>query len=311
MGEYSFYRIDESRYIDLITISKSAFGIDPGLSYYEMKGRTRQFGEPFLGYIAYHSSGEPAAFYGVYAHPVIHEGKQYSAAQSGDTMTHKNHTGKGLFITLAKMTYDLAAKNGLSFVFGFPNDNSYPGFAKKLNWVFPEKLKEYRQKVGTLPFAKLAKKVLFIRSLYNIYSKIIFSFYRPDKLSFQNSANENNNLTVLHSDDFVKYKSFSGCRLVKIGSVHAWIRVDGFLFIGDIEKNLTVDIAVINKKIRQLAFFLGADVIIFQTSPDTYFDKAFGSILKSKDAYQVGYINFNSELPLEKIKFVMADFDTF
>src|SRR6478609_7777542 len=90
-NDYRFERINESHYVDLCRISRSAFGFDPGLSFYQNKNKTGSFGERHLGYIAYSATGEPAAFYGVYAHPVEYNGKIISAVQSGDTMTHKNH----------------------------------------------------------------------------------------------------------------------------------------------------------------------------------------------------------------------------
>lgn len=46
------------------------------------------------------------------------------------TVTHPSHRGKGLFKTLAKITYDYASKNGYEYVIGVANDNSYPGYIK-------------------------------------------------------------------------------------------------------------------------------------------------------------------------------------
>src|SRR5262245_30887010 len=122
--EYRFEQVSEASYEDLCYISRSAFGLDPGPDFYRQKNRTEAFGDTHLGYLAYSTSGEPAAFYGVYSCLVECNGKIHRAAQSGDTMTHKNHTGKGLFTRLARMTYDLARQKGVEFVFGSPNYNS-------------------------------------------------------------------------------------------------------------------------------------------------------------------------------------------
>jgi hypothetical protein len=56
------------------------------------------------------------------------------ACQSLDTITDKNHRGKGLFIALANNVYSLAKKNNYKFVYGFPNGSSVHGFTKKLKW---------------------------------------------------------------------------------------------------------------------------------------------------------------------------------
>lgn len=46
------------------------------------------------------------------------------------TVTHPEYRGRGLFKTLAKMTYDHARDNGYEFVVGVANANSFPGFMK-------------------------------------------------------------------------------------------------------------------------------------------------------------------------------------
>lgn len=308
---YYFKRLDESLYDDLTSISKSAFGFDPGRNYYANKNKTSSFGASFLGFIAYSSEHEPAAFYGVYACPVAYMGKTYVAAQSGDTMTHRDHTGKGLFTTLARMTYELAEKEGVSFIFGFPNYNSYPGFVKKLQWTCPANLMEFRQKVFTLPLAKIAKKLPVLNKLYKGYCSFVLGRYKSPVETFENSAAGKDSISIKRTAEFIRYKSVSGCKLVKIDDRNLWIKLDGFLVIGDIEKKEFLDIKKLNKKIRSLAFWLGADVIVFQVTPDSYWYEKFNTILVPKQAFPFGYLSLDNKLPLEKLSFVMGDADTF
>lgn len=56
------------------------------------------------------------------------------ALQSIDTLTDTHHRGKGLFIKLANRLFAEEVKNGFGLIYGFPNDNSAPGFFKKLGW---------------------------------------------------------------------------------------------------------------------------------------------------------------------------------
>ncbi|MEO5891604.1 MAG: GNAT family N-acetyltransferase [Ferruginibacter sp.] len=71
------------------------------------------------------------------AMPVIFtiNGVKNNALQSIDTITDEAHRGKGLFPRLANKLYDDAAESGFELVYGFPNENSAPGFFKKLKWV--------------------------------------------------------------------------------------------------------------------------------------------------------------------------------
>ncbi len=55
-------------------------------------------------------------------------------ALSFDTMTHPDYRRQGIFETLAKAVYAEAHSDGIDIVHGFPNQFSYPGFMRKLDW---------------------------------------------------------------------------------------------------------------------------------------------------------------------------------
>lgn len=308
---YLFKRLSPELYPDLIYISKSAFGFDPGVNYYIDKNRTEKFGPSNLGYIAYSNQGEPAAFYGVYSQPLIIDGKKLLAAQSGDTMTHKNHTGKGLFIQLAKMTYQLATENSISFIFGFPNNNSYPGFVKKLAWNCPYKLHDYRIKVLTLPICKAVKKIAILKPFYNIYKSFIFNLFSRRGKLFQSSVLEKGVGGLERNCDFLDYKIKGGAILREIEKCSILIKTDGFLFLGDIERNENIDYSILIKKLKRMCFWAGIDIIIFQASPGVFLDKKLSVFLKNTDAYYMGYLNLDNKFDPESFKFVFADIDTF
>lgn len=308
---YTFKRLNPDLYLDLIYISKSAFNINPGIEYYTRKNKTDDFGPTHLGFIAYSKEGEPAAFYGVYAIPMEINGKHVLAAQSGDTMTHKNHMGKGLFVRLAKMTYELAKESGVDFIFGFPNNNSYPGLSGKLEWTCPYKLKEFRIKVRTIPLSKIAKKVKLFSPLYRLYSSIIFSLFSEKGESFPSSVIEAGIGGVRRTSNYMDYKTFNGAFLRKLDACSIWFNVDGFLFLGDVQRKENVDYPKMLKKIRQICFWAGIDVIIFQSSPGSFLTTQFSKYLTSTDAFYMGYLNLSKKYNPEDFKYVFGDVDTF
>lgn len=61
-------------------------------------------------------------------------GRIVAGAQSLDTMTHPEFRGQGLFVKLADHCYQQAVAEGCAMVYGFPNENSYPGFTRRLNF---------------------------------------------------------------------------------------------------------------------------------------------------------------------------------
>ena len=72
--------------------------------------------------------------YAIIPMPLILDTCVYSSYLSMTTMVSPTHQGMGLFTNLAKITYEAASDQGVDFVFGFPNNQSAPGFTKKLGW---------------------------------------------------------------------------------------------------------------------------------------------------------------------------------
>lgn len=64
------------------------------------------------------------------------DGRVTNGILSMATVTHPDYRGRGLFKTLAKMTYDCARDNGYEFVIGVANANSFPGFMKYFPFQF-------------------------------------------------------------------------------------------------------------------------------------------------------------------------------
>ncbi|MFM7054493.1 MAG: GNAT family N-acetyltransferase [Bacteroidota bacterium] len=309
---YQIFRLTESHYKDLVLISQSAFGITTSIEYYKLKNYTVAFdGIPNLGYIAYSENSEPAAFYGVFFCQMILGDKVIAAAQSGDTMTHKSHIGKGLFTKLAELTYELCRHNGIAFVFGFPNYNSYPGFSKKLQWEFPGKLREYRLRVFTLPFAKVAKKIPAFNFIYNPYKSIVNSFFKAVNTSVKSSVIDDVHGGVERSKPFVKYKmDVTGSYILNFGKAVLWVKTDGFLFVGDIKLN-GESFGQAFKRLKLYARMIGADTIVFQTTENTPLDKHFSSVVSPVEGLPWGFRRLTTEVEPSLFRYVTADIDTF
>lgn len=62
-------------------------------------------------------------------------GKETRLAFSCDTMIHPEYRRQGMFYALAREVYDhLETQHNINRVWGFPNNQSLPGFTKKLGW---------------------------------------------------------------------------------------------------------------------------------------------------------------------------------
>lgn len=311
MSEYTFVRVSSDNLTHLQLLYKVAFNAVVSIDFFKKKFDTSAMGAEWLGYIAFDEKGTPAAYYGVFPCVCDYFGEKILVAQSGDTMTHPEHRGKGLFIQLAKKTYDLARNNGVKFIFGFPNSNSYPGFVKKLNWLHKEDLNIYNLKISTVPLAKIAKKINFLQPLYAFYCRAILSFYISKDKCFNNSVCNEFYAGIRHDKLFFDYKNYYESYVLRIQNKKVWVKFDGRLWIGDIEKLSKMEFEIVIKTLKRIAFFCGADNIVFHGSPKTDLELLFSQVYKVDFNSPIGYLNFDERIKVDSVKYHSADFDTF
>ncbi|MCW3076247.1 MAG: hypothetical protein JWO32_856 [Bacteroidetes bacterium] len=75
-----------------------------------------------------------------------------------NTATGKAHQGKGLFLKLAKATYEEASRQGFEFVIGVANQNSTHGFINKLGFKLINKL-EVKVYMGSVNEKKISENI--------------------------------------------------------------------------------------------------------------------------------------------------------
>ena len=88
-----------------------------------------------VGFDALAPDGALAAHYVTIPVQYQRGGQPERGLLSLNTATHPAHQGKGLFTKLAASTYQAAADAGFGFVIGVANQNSTPGFLKKLGFT--------------------------------------------------------------------------------------------------------------------------------------------------------------------------------
>ena len=116
---------------------------------------------------------------------------------------------------------------------------------------------------------------------------------------------------IYRSSDYTKYKKFNHNHIITIAGKTAWVKTDGAFLIGDIEPVEKKDVKLIISKLKRLAFLLGCNKILFAVAKDTVWDLLLKGEMEHSEGIYVGYRDFNSGIPLENIKYMMADYDTF
>lgn len=309
--EYQIKPLSSETISDLKILYKAVFGNTYTEKQILEKYDTDYLGEKYFGHIAYYKN-EPVAFHGAIPIQMKHNNQLELAAQYGDAMTLKNHTGKGLFSKLGKLTDAQLQAEGIKFVWGFPNQNSEYGYIHKLNWKYKECMKGFRFQIRTLPIEKIIKKTGILSNWYTKFIRQKFSKYEvTNRISGSVFLNENC-VSVNRNQEYYRYKSFGNNFSIKINDTLFWIKIHHGLLIGDVEISTIENFDSALEKLKQVACSVGVTEIIFQASPNT----VLAELLQSKtniqfESWKVGYKNFNSDFPLESLKFTFGDLDTF
>jgi predicted acetyltransferase len=121
---------DEHKILDLFS---EVFGKEMSLKVWKWRFVENPFGRGIIKLLF--DKGKLIGHYAIIPMKVKVSDGVIDAAFSMTTMTHPDYRGRGIFPLLGEETYQEANRKGIKFVFGFPNQNSYDGFVKKLNWL--------------------------------------------------------------------------------------------------------------------------------------------------------------------------------
>ncbi len=92
--------------------------------------------------------------------------REYTCYQSCHTATHPKHQGRKVFANLINYAKEYLKAKGAGFIFGVPNDNSYPIFIKKLAFT------ETPQLVVRIPNIPIIKNLFFNRQSSSLVTQL-------------------------------------------------------------------------------------------------------------------------------------------
>jgi len=310
---YQFVRISDATLGDLARLMDSVYGSETDLSALRAKYDTRELGGQYLGYLAYaKNETSAAAYYGVFPCRLAIDGKIYLGSQSGDTMTHADHRGKGLFAKLARLTYTLAQSEGIACVFGFPNPASYPGFIKNLEWKHAYDMVAINIVTPTLPLNLAARRSTRLAG----WQKRAFEWaahvlFRQADDAVASSVMFDKAAGVARDTEFLKYKKGSGLFL-QCGQARMFVKYDGDICIGDlIDLSGGPDGRAAIRKLRFLGVLTGLPRIKCYASPESRLCTILRGAGFSRTSLAYGWRDFSTGLDLSKLQFTYFDYDTF
>jgi len=308
-GQYSINRLNSVNLPDLEKLYTTVYKKLPVSGFFSRKYNTSFTAAMYTGFIAYNGAQLPIAFYGVIPCFIQLNDEPMLAAQSADTMTHPDYRNKGLFVELALLTFDLCRDEGIKLLFGFPNQNSLPGFVNKLGWQVAERMHCFIVPTGSFNWRRLFRKLLVAGKLYVAYSQKFLKKYSVPQFGVENSVFADGFGGVLRNSQYLEYKTYSATRVIKIEGTTLWIKAGNELLIGDVL--LSDDFNSIMARLKKLTRKLGLKEIHFHASPGTTLHTLFSGHFGSIPSFPVIFKDLAGDTAFDKIKFTTADIDTF
>jgi GNAT superfamily N-acetyltransferase len=211
--------------------------------------------------LAINTKEEVVGFYCVLLQDYFIGGKLFHGSISLSTLVREDYRGMGIFTILAQECFKECLKKGVKFTLGFPNQNSYPGFIKKLGFSdlgeLPLLIKPY--KLSNLVRKKLNSKLagIFIRPidfLINLFNKDGSGDLDDDAIdSFHNlfwqKAREKYQIVANRDKRFINWRTNWPGRKYKYFCVKKNNKVEGYIILGllktdEIKNGLIVDFVV-------------------------------------------------------------------
>lgn len=310
-SEYKVIRASEDNIHLLSWMFKDSKNADVSAEYLKKKFNTAYAGCTYLAHFAIDNNDKPAAFFCLYPCFVQINGNVFKAAQSADIITHHNHQRKGLFGMLGRITEKVAIEEGITQLFAFPNENSFPGFVRSLGWHHAGKFINFSQKVKAFPLRRLLFK-LRLKVLYDFYVKMLTGKRLLKANDFIGSVPSLSGDSGFRNSEFYKYKvSYNPSFFLAYGGIKLWLKIDGALRVGDITPDEKVGPAEVIEVLRKLTKRLGLEEFSFRVSEGSFWHKKLKGFMHEEDGVNIVYSDLNNRDHCVFLNFTVGDADVF
>lgn len=307
--EYTFQRLTPEHAGDLQRLYKRVFGKKASIEQIRKKYDTSYLGKSWYGYFAFHNN-EPVAFFGVIPVMLNYNGAKELSAQIVDAMTDPSHGRKGLYTQLAFKTFELLQLDGVSSIWGFPNQISEVIVLNKWGFSIDQRVKGYVLNAPENFSGKLLRK-LHPRFAVKGKLRLLEPFKYYGKFSGL-MAGAPDAVSIERADEYMSYKSAGGNFIIRINDVLFWVKPDNGLLIGDVEADSPEQLKKAIIRLWDLQKRYKAGPLVFQSIPGTMLTDVLEDLAdQTFDSWGVCYKTFSSEFPLERLFVTLGDIDTF
>jgi GNAT superfamily N-acetyltransferase len=302
---YRLKRVDNSDFPAIKELFWKVFKKKVSLHYLENKYDTSYVGIKYICSIAYYED-IPVAFYGAIPQKFTNNEREIFVAHACDSYTLPNHQRKGLHNALAKFAYEIMKENDMKYVYAFHSENTYRS-TKKLGWKEHKHLQRFHIKTNTLPVAKVLNKFR-----WNNFYDLFFSKKVSQKAIEKLTSEHKDKFRLQFTNDFINYKnSFNTHYCIELEGCVFWMKIQAIMHVGMFyaPSNLALQKAI--KKLQRKAFLIGITEFLFQVDATSTMAKQLQTIVKPKESWLAGYLDFDPEIDLKDFIFTYTDLDTF
>ena len=302
---YHIKRISNSDFPAIRELFWKVFNKKVTLKYLQNKYNTSYTSIKYICTIAYFND-IPVAFYGAIPQKFKNKKEDIYVAHACDSYTLKNHQRKGLHFELAKLAYSIMLEVNIKYVYAFHSKNTYLS-TKKLGWKEHKTMQRFHIKIKTLPLGKVLNK-LRCNWFYNLFFNKRVSQKDIEKLNLEHKEKYRLQL----DSKFINYKnSFGNHFCVTIDGCVFWFKIQAIVHVGLFYAPSAIILSKAIKKFKQKLQLLGITEILFQVDPNSNMAKQLKTIVKPKESWLIGYLDFDSDVNLSEFIFTYSDLDTF
>lgn len=311
-ANHYFERLTDDNFIHFHELHQRIFGKNNPIDMLKKKYKTKYIIEGYWVYLAFDKTSKKAvASIGVIPWLCNYQDKPVLAAQCTDIMIAKEHSGKGLFALLYQKVAELLKEHDFKFIFGFPNQASYPVFKNRLNWKFYGKLNVYSiPSRNKIPLRKVFYRFPLLRAFHDACLDYIFKKFESENIEilFENRLSAG----TLKNRDFYHYKMSKAHKLLRLGNSYFLIKVTNRLLVGDIKLENEAAFDKHLQTLLKLAAKSGVSSVDFMCSEGTDLDRLLSKHSRAVASLPVGFFEVNeSQIDYNKISFTLVDLDTF
>ena len=241
-------------------------------------------------------------------------GLKINAGQSCDTMVRADQRGQKWFTKLAAANYKMAKHKGITAVAGFPNNKSYPGFIRNLEWHRIANLKFFYYRIG---LRKIWRKIIdfifkfFMSFLYKSKHRISLFFQKDIEITTSQCLPENIEhllkeirdgevLSVWKDESYLKWRYENHPDYCyKFHILYKEKKIENLIITRDCGETVAIcDLFSRTKNIKQTVLLLSYVISYYYTSKAQkiefygYDNGFFDAVLNRAHFKRIGYSNF-------------------